>query len=97
MRTINYSDARTQLADTMDQVCEDHTPIIITRQKARPVVMLSLEDFRSMEETAYLLRSPANGKRLLASIRNAEAGKLRNLPNIISVNPRERIVVRISG
>ena len=77
MRTINYSDARTQLAATMEQVCDDHTPIVITRQKARPVVMLSLEDFNSMEETAYLLRSPANAKRLLASIRSAEAGKLR--------------------
>ena len=77
MKTLSYSDARKQLADTMDQVCDDRAPVIITRQKARPVVMISLDDYNSLEETAYLLRSPANAQRLLASIRQAENGKLR--------------------
>jgi len=77
VKTLSYSDARKQLADTMDQVCDDRAPVIITRQKARPVVMISLDDYNSLEETAYLLRSPANAQRLLASIRQAENGKLR--------------------
>jgi antitoxin YefM len=77
MKTLTYSDARTHLASTMDQVCDDREPVIITRQKARSVVMISLEDFNSMEETAYLLRSPANAKQLRESIEQAKSGKFR--------------------
>jgi len=81
MDTITYSDARTKLASTMKKVCENHEPVIITRQKAESVVMLSLEDFRAMEETAYLLRVPKNAKRLLESIAELErgGGKVRRL------------------
>jgi antitoxin YefM len=61
----------------MDQVCDDHAPVVITRQKARPVVMLSLDDYNSLEETAYLLRSPTNARRLLESIRDVQSGKAR--------------------
>jgi antitoxin YefM len=68
MDTITYTSARAHLAKTMDQVCDDHEPVIITRNGERSVVLLSLEDFKAMEETAYLLRSPANAKRLLAAI-----------------------------
>lgn len=68
MHTLTYTAARAKLAETMKQVCENHEPVIITRQKAEPVVMLSLEDFKSMEETAYLLRSPENARRLLESV-----------------------------
>jgi antitoxin YefM len=73
---ITYTEARKKLASTMDRVCDSHEPVIITRQKARPVVMISLEDFNSIAETAYLLDSPANAERLRMSIRSAEAGKL---------------------
>ena len=59
----------------MDQVCLDHTPVIITRNRDQSVVMLSLEDFESLEETAYLMRSPANAKRLLEAIHALESGK----------------------
>ena len=52
----------------MDRVCNDHDPVIITRNRDQAVVMLSLEDYESLQETAYLLRSPANAKRLLDSI-----------------------------
>lgn len=52
----------------MDRVCDDHDPVIITRNRDQAVVMLSLEDYESLQETAYLLRSPANAKRLLDSI-----------------------------
>ena len=73
MNTITYTAARANLAKTMKQVCENHEPVIISRQQEDPVVMLSLEDFNSLEETAYLLRSPENARRLLESV--AELGK----------------------
>jgi antitoxin YefM len=72
---ITYSAARANLADTMDRVCEDHEPIIITRNGQQAVVMVSLEDYNAMEETAYLLRSPRNAKRLVDAIAELEAGK----------------------
>jgi antitoxin YefM len=52
----------------MDRVCNDHEPMIITRNGEQAVVMLSLEDYKALEETSYLLRTPANAKRLLAAI-----------------------------
>jgi len=81
MATITYSDARTRLAATMKKVCDNHEPVIITRQKQESVVMLSLEDFRALEETAYLLRVPKNARRLLESIAELErgGGKTRKL------------------
>lgn len=75
MDAITYSTARAKLADTMDRVCDDHEPIIITRNGEQAVVMMSLEDFNSLEETSYLLRSPKNAKRLLESLAVLEAGK----------------------
>lgn len=75
MDAITYSAARANLADTMDRVCEDHEPIIITRSGQQAVVMISLDDFNAMEETAYLLRAPKNAKRLLESIAALERGK----------------------
>lgn len=68
MDTITYTKARTQLAKAMDQVCESHEPLIITRSGEPSVVMLSLADYKSLEETAYLLRSPKNAKRLIEAI-----------------------------
>ncbi len=75
MNAISYTAARENLASTMDRVCTDHTPVIITRNRDQSVVMLSLEDFESLEETAYLMRSPANAKRLLEAIHALESGK----------------------
>lgn len=75
MDAITYSTARAKLADTMDRVCDDHEPIIITRNGQQAVVMISLDDFKSLEETAYLLRSPKNARRLLESIATLETGK----------------------
>jgi antitoxin YefM len=72
MNTISYTAARSHLAKTMQQVCEDHAPVIITRSTAEPVVMLSLEDFQAMEETNYLMKSPKNAKRLLEAIDEIE-------------------------
>lgn len=73
MYTISYTSARSHLAKTMQQVCDDHAPVLITRSSAKPVVMLSLEDFQAMEETTYLLKSPKNATRLLESIDEIES------------------------
>ena len=75
MTAITYTAARENLASTMDRVCLDHDPVIITRNRDQAVVMLSLDDFESLQETAYLLRSPANAKRLLSSIESLEGKK----------------------
>ena len=75
MNTITYSDARANLAKTMDKVCDDHAPIVVTRKNAQSVVLLSLEDFEALEETAFLLRSPKNARRLLESIAELQRGE----------------------
>ena len=75
MDAISYTVARANLAKTMEKVCKDHDPVIITRKRESPVVMMSLEDYQAMEETTYLLRSPANARHLLESIAELEAGK----------------------
>ena len=75
MDAISYTAARANLAKTMERVCNDHSPVIITRKSETPVVMVSLEDYQAMQEAAYLFRSPANGRHLLESIAELEAGK----------------------
>jgi len=75
MDAITYSSARANLASTMDRVCSNHEPLIITRNGQQAVVMLSLEDYKALEEAAYLLRSPANARRLLSSIAQLNAGQ----------------------
>jgi antitoxin YefM len=75
MDAISYTAARANLSKTMEKVCNDHAPVIITRKSESPVVMISLDDFQAMEETTYLLRSPANALHLLESIAELEAGK----------------------
>ncbi len=74
MKALSYTALRNTLAKTMEKVCEDHEPIIITRKNEGAVVMLSLEDYESLEETTYLLRSPKNVKRLFESISQLEKG-----------------------
>lgn len=75
MDTISYSTLRKQLAKTLNQVNEDHAPVMVTRQNGKPAVLVSLEDFESYEETAYLMASPTNAERLHRSIADAEAGR----------------------
>jgi len=74
MDAITYTTARANLASTMNRVCDNHEPIIITRNSEQAVVMISLEDYNALEETAYLLRNPANAQRLLESIAELEGG-----------------------
>lgn len=74
MDALSYTAVRANLSKTMEKVCLDHAPVIITRKNEAAVVMMSLEDYQAMEETTYLLRSPANARHLLASIAALEAG-----------------------
>ncbi len=75
MDSISYSKARATLAETMHRVCEHHEPTIITRSGQPSVVVISLEDYKAMEETAYLLRSPRNARILMDSISELESGQ----------------------
>ena len=81
MDTISYSHTRQRLAEIMDRVNDDHAPILITRQNGRAVVMMSLDEYNALEETAYLLRSPKNAKRLMTSVEQlrSKGGKARKL------------------
>ena len=74
MDAITYTTVRANLASAMDRVCNDHEALIITRNGAQSVVMLSLEDYKALEETAYLLRTPENARRILAATAQLNAG-----------------------
>ena len=84
MRAITYTAAREALAATMQSVCDDREPIIITRKRDQAVVMISLDDYESIVETSYLRRSPVNARRLEAAIEQLESGKgvSRELPDL---------------
>ena len=75
MNAVTYTAARENLAATMDKVCEDSEPMLITRNRDQAVVMMSLQEYKSLEETAHLMRSPANVRRLLVSIQSMEKGR----------------------
>lgn len=75
MRTISYSEARQNLSATMRQTAEDRTPILITRQNGEACVLMSLEEYNSLEETAWLMQSPANAKRLMDAVEELKSGK----------------------
>lgn len=75
MNILTFSEARASLKTVMDDVCKDHAPTVITRVNGEHVVMLSLADFNSMEETMYLLSSPKNASRLMESIAQLKAGR----------------------
>jgi antitoxin YefM len=74
MNVISYSDAIQRLKDVMDRVVENHEPVVISRQKAESVVMVSPADWQSIEETMHLLSSNANALRLKSSIDELNAG-----------------------
>lgn len=85
MVSTSYTEARGKLDLVFDRVCHDHEPLLITRESGRNVVVLSEEDFSSLEETAYLLHSPANAKRLLEAVARDREGKPgRSLESVLS-------------
>jgi antitoxin YefM len=75
MNAVTYTYVRNNLAKTLEKVCDDHDPVIVTRQNQNSVVIMSLEDYESLTETAYLLRSPKNAQRLIRSIADLDSGK----------------------
>lgn len=75
MRTMSYTESRAKYAETLSSVVEDREEVVITRAGHEPVVLVSLEDYESLKETAYLLRSPENARRLLTSIDRLESGR----------------------
>ncbi len=75
MEALSYTTARNNFAETMNKVCDDHDPVIVTRSNNRSVIIMSLEDYESLSETAYLMRSPKNAERLLKSIDELNSGK----------------------
>jgi antitoxin YefM len=79
METKTYTHVRQNLARVMDEICDKKAPMVVTRQDARPVVMMPLEEYHALEETLHLMRSPRNAGRLLKSIAQAKAGKVRKL------------------
>jgi antitoxin YefM len=76
MRSLTSTELRATLATVMDRVNDDHEPVIVTRAGGRPVVMVSLEDWASMDETAYLLAAPANRAALRAALADLDAGRV---------------------
>lgn len=75
MDVMSYTSFRSKLAQKMKEICDNHLGIVVTRKNNEAVVVISLEDYREMEETAYLLNSPANAKELIESIQEAKEGK----------------------
>ena len=75
MDVLSYSDTRANLKAVMDRVVEDRAPVVITRQKAEAVVMVSLADWTAMEETLHLLTSVRNAERLREAIKQLDAGE----------------------
>ncbi|MDO9228210.1 MAG: type II toxin-antitoxin system prevent-host-death family antitoxin [Syntrophales bacterium] len=74
MNALTYTNTRQHFADVMRQVNDDHEPVVVTSQRGKPVVIISLDDYRSLEETAYLLRNPTGAKRLLESVEELRKG-----------------------
>ena len=74
MKTMSYTESRARYAEVLDSVIDDREEIVITRAGHEPVVIVSLADFESLRETAYLMRSPANARRLLDAMERLESG-----------------------
>jgi antitoxin YefM len=75
MQTISYSTFRSNLSSVMDSVNDDHKPVLITRQNGKPAIVISVDDFESYQETAYLMQNPANAQRLNNAMADIEDGK----------------------
>lgn len=75
MKTISYTESRARYAEVLDGVVNDREEVVVTRAGHDPVVIVSLEDYESLRETAYLMRSPANARRLLDAMERLEAGR----------------------
>jgi antitoxin YefM len=81
MNALTYSYVRQHFADVMRQVNDDHAPVVVTSQRGKPVVIMSLDDYHAQEETAYLLRNPLGAARLIEAVEELQrgGGELREL------------------
>ena len=75
MKTMSYTESRARYAEVLDSVVNDREEVVVTRAGHEPVVIVSLADFESLRETAYLMRSPKNARRLLDAMERLEAGE----------------------
>lgn len=82
---ISYSEIRKSLKTYLDRVCSEHLPLLVTRKKGDNVVVISEADYRSLEETAYLSRSPKNMKRLLESLNRNEGKSFEDVKNDLGI------------
>ncbi len=83
MRALNFSETRENLKSVMDQVCNDHEPLVVTRRHGENIVLISQEDYESFIETDYLLSSRANAAHLLESLAQARRGELISLEDAL--------------
>lgn len=70
MDAVSYTEVRKNFTRTMNGVCKNHAPLIITRKSSTPVVMISLPDYNAIEETLYLFKSPSNAQRLMKALKS---------------------------
>ncbi|WKX72234.1 type II toxin-antitoxin system Phd/YefM family antitoxin [Streptomyces sp. XD-27] len=77
MRTMSFGESLANYAETLDAVVNDREEVVVTRGGREPVVIVALDEYESLKETAYLLRSPENARRLLAAIDGLEHGGAR--------------------
>jgi len=84
MNALTYTNTRQHFAEVMRRVNDDHEPVVVTSQRGKPVVIISLDDYQSLEETAYLLRNPTGAKRLLESVEELRRGDglVKELPDV---------------
>lgn len=75
MKTMSYTESRARYAEVLDGVVDDREEVVVTRAGHEPVVIVSLADYESLRETAYLMRSPVNARRLLDAMEQLEAGR----------------------
>lgn len=73
-QVITYSLLRDSLKSCFDDVCNNHTPLLVKRKKGEDVVIISKSDYSALEETAYLLRSPINAERILEANEDVQKG-----------------------
>ena len=84
MKTMSYTESRARYAEVLDGVVNDREEVVVTRAGHDPVVIVSLEDYESLRETAYLMRSPVNARRLLDAMERLEAGRGQEHDLIVS-------------
>jgi len=86
MNSLPISKARENLKAVMDDVCKNHAPMVVTRESGEHVVLMSLSDFNSAEETMYLFSSAKNANRLMESVAQLRVGQVQSQAPVIAAN-----------